>query len=157
MAKRSIVRLTDAERRTCDEVVSLLNGSSQMMRRARVLLKADADGPAWIDEKICAAFGCRVQTVEGIRQTLKKRHDQAEDRVLGHPSGGGRRVRGLHRGSAENLCQILRSAVWTSPRFVGMSTLYIRWVARDTRLNRFGLEGSRSCKFDRTARRFQWA
>ena len=111
MTKKSIVRLTDGERRTCDEVVSLLKGSSQKARRARVLLKADADGPAWTDEKISAAFGCRVQTVGGIRQTIKKRHDQAEDRVLGNPSGGGRRVRGLHEGSAENLCQILRSAV----------------------------------------------
>ena len=32
------------------------------------MLKADADGPAWTDAKICEAFGCRVQTVEGIRQ-----------------------------------------------------------------------------------------
>ena len=68
MTKKYIVRLTDAERRVCDEVVSQLKGASQKARRARVLLKADADGPAWTDAKICEAFGCREQTVEGIRQ-----------------------------------------------------------------------------------------
>lgn len=68
MTKKYIVRLTDAERRVCDEVVSELKGSSQKARRARILLKADADGPAWTDAKICEAFGCREQTVEGIRQ-----------------------------------------------------------------------------------------
>ena len=68
MTKKYIVRLTDAERRACDEVVSQLKGSSQKARRARILLKADADGPAWTDAKICEAFGCRAQTVEGIRQ-----------------------------------------------------------------------------------------
>ena len=70
MTKKYIVRLTDAERRACDEVVSQLKGSSQKARRARILLKADADGPAWTDEKICEAFGCRVQTVENVRRRL---------------------------------------------------------------------------------------
>ena len=31
-------------------------------------MKADADGPAWSDDRIAEAFGCRRQTVEGIRQ-----------------------------------------------------------------------------------------
>ena len=38
------------------------------MRRAQVLLKADADGPAWIDQQIADAFSCRTKTVENIRQ-----------------------------------------------------------------------------------------
>jgi transposase len=33
-----------------------------------VLLKADADGPAWSDAKIADAFGCRTKTVENIRE-----------------------------------------------------------------------------------------
>jgi hypothetical protein len=33
-----------------------------------VLLKADADGPAWTDAKISEAFGCRIQTVENLRK-----------------------------------------------------------------------------------------
>jgi len=68
MNKKYIIRLSDAERRTCNEVVNQLKGSSQKARRARILLKADADGPAWTDERISQAFGCRVQTVENVRK-----------------------------------------------------------------------------------------
>jgi len=35
-----------------------------------MLLKADADGPAWIDAKIAEAFNARVQTVENLRKRL---------------------------------------------------------------------------------------
>ena len=35
-----------------------------------ILLKADADGPAWPDAKIAEAFDCRVQTVEALRKRL---------------------------------------------------------------------------------------
>ncbi|HRA87148.1 MAG TPA: helix-turn-helix domain-containing protein [Planctomycetaceae bacterium] len=38
------------------------------MRRAQVLLKADADGPCWVDTQIEDAFGCHAQSVERIRQ-----------------------------------------------------------------------------------------
>lgn len=68
MNKKYIVRLSDAERQVCDEVVGQLKGSSQKARRAQILRKADADGPAWTDEKISEAFGCRVQTVENLRK-----------------------------------------------------------------------------------------
>jgi hypothetical protein len=70
MQKKYIVRLTDAERQTLQEVVKKLKGSSQKVRRAQVLLKADADGPAWTDKQIAAAFDCRTKTVENIRQRL---------------------------------------------------------------------------------------
>lgn len=68
MLKKYIVRLTDAERQTLQQVVAKLKGSSQKVRRAQVLLKADADGPAWTDAKIADAFGCRTKTVENIRE-----------------------------------------------------------------------------------------
>ena len=68
MNKKYIVRLSDAERRVCEEVVKKLKGTSQKVRRAQILLKADADGPQWTDEKIGEAFGCRVQTVENLRK-----------------------------------------------------------------------------------------
>ena len=38
------------------------------MRRGQILLKADADGPAWTDQQIADAFSCRTKTVENIRQ-----------------------------------------------------------------------------------------
>ena len=68
MNKKYIVRLSDAERRNCNKIVEELKGSSQKARRAQILLKADADGPAWIDDKIGEAFGCRVRTVENVRK-----------------------------------------------------------------------------------------
>ena len=70
MRKKYIVRLTDAERQTLAEVVGKFKGSSQKVRRAQVLLKADADGPAWTDAEIADAFGCRTKTVENIRERL---------------------------------------------------------------------------------------
>ena len=70
MNKKSVVRLSDAERLVCNEVVQKLKGSSEKVRRAQVLLKADADGPGWTDAKIAEAYGCRVQTVENVRQRL---------------------------------------------------------------------------------------
>src|SRR5215468_8306438 len=73
MPKKYIVRLTDAERKTLSEVIAKLKGSSQKVRRAQVLLKADADGPAWTDAKIAEAFGCRTKTVENLRERLVTR------------------------------------------------------------------------------------
>jgi hypothetical protein len=70
MEKKYIVRLTDEERETLRSVVKKLSGASQKVRRAQVLLKADADGPNWTDKKIAEAFSCRTKTVENIRQRL---------------------------------------------------------------------------------------
>jgi transposase len=66
--KKYVVRLTDSERSTCWEVIKKLRGTSQKVRRAQILLKADADGPGWTDRRIAEAFGCRTQTVENLRQ-----------------------------------------------------------------------------------------
>src|SRR5262249_43689395 len=38
--------------------------------RARILLKADADGPKWTDAKIADAFDCRTRSVESLRERL---------------------------------------------------------------------------------------
>jgi hypothetical protein len=70
MQKKYIVRLSKRERNVLQEVVKKLNGSSQKVRRAQILLKADENGPAWTDAHIAEAFGCRRQTVETIRQRL---------------------------------------------------------------------------------------
>ena len=68
MKKKYIVRLTDEERDILRSVVKKLKGSSQKVRRAQILLKADADDPNWTDRKIAEAFSCRTKTVENIRQ-----------------------------------------------------------------------------------------
>jgi len=70
MQKKYIVRLTDEERATLTEVVKKLKGSSQKVRRAQILLKADADGAAWTDTKIAESIECRTKTVENIRERL---------------------------------------------------------------------------------------
>ena len=66
--KKYIVRLTAQEREVCRQTVRKLSGSSEKVRRAQVLLKADAEGPAWTDQQIADAFSCRTKTVENIRQ-----------------------------------------------------------------------------------------
>jgi hypothetical protein len=73
MQKKYIVRLTDEERGELEAVIRKLKGTSQKVRRAQILLKADAEGPNWTDQRIAEAFGCRVQTVEKIRQRLVER------------------------------------------------------------------------------------
>lgn len=70
MKKTYIVRLSDQERETCTEVVKKLKGTSQKVRRAQILLKADVEGPGWSDAKIAEAFGCRTQTIEHLRKRL---------------------------------------------------------------------------------------
>ena len=70
MNKKYIVRLSEEERGVCQEIIKQLKGSSQKVRRAQILLKADADGPGWPDVKIAEAFDCRVQTIETVRKRL---------------------------------------------------------------------------------------
>jgi hypothetical protein len=67
MHKKSIIRLTDQERNELVEVVKKRKGTGQKVRRAQILLKADADGPNWTDARIAEAFSCRTKTVENIR------------------------------------------------------------------------------------------
>ena len=180
LQKKYIVRLTDGERGELQNVIRKLQGTSQKVRRSQILLKADAEGPNWTDQKIAEACSCRVQTVEKIRRrlvergfaetlngaqrelppteklldgnqearviatrlgpppkgyanwtlrllarkvvelmivdsvsyetvrrTLKKRHDESKARVLGDPSGSGRRVCRQHGESAGNLRKTL--------------------------------------------------
>jgi hypothetical protein len=70
MNKKFVVRLSDEERGVCQEIIKHLKGSSQKFRRVQILLKTDADGPAWSDVRIADAFNCRVQTIEHLRKRL---------------------------------------------------------------------------------------
>ena len=70
MHKKFVVRLSDEERGVCQEIIKHLTGSSQQFRRAQMLLKTDADGPAWCDVRIAEAFHCRVHTIETLRTRL---------------------------------------------------------------------------------------
>ncbi len=73
MPKKYVVRLTDQERAEVNQIVKKFKGTNQKVRRAQMLLKADADGPNWTDQEIAEAFGCRCQTVENVRRHLVER------------------------------------------------------------------------------------
>ncbi len=70
MEKKYIVRLSDDERTELQSIIKKFKGTSQKVRRAQILLKADINGPNWTDRKISEAYECRVRTVENIRQRL---------------------------------------------------------------------------------------
>ncbi len=70
MNKKYIVRLSDEERGVCQDIVKRLKGTSEKVKRAQILLKADADGPGWLDAKITEAYDCSVRTVEKLRERL---------------------------------------------------------------------------------------
>jgi Homeodomain-like domain len=73
MQKKYVVRLTDQERSELQSVIKKFKGTGQKVRRAQILLKADADGQSWTDERIAKAFSCRTRTVERLRQRLVER------------------------------------------------------------------------------------
>jgi len=68
LRKKYIVRLSETEKEQLKEIVKRLRGSSQKVRRANILLAADADGPSLRDVRIAEAYHCRVQTVENVRK-----------------------------------------------------------------------------------------
>ena len=70
MPKKYIVRLSESERAELRRVIKKLSGSSQKVRRAQILLKADVDGSNWTDARIAEAFDCRTKTVEDVRKRL---------------------------------------------------------------------------------------
>jgi hypothetical protein len=70
MRKKYVVRLTDAEREILTGLLKKQRVSAQKVRRARILLKADADGPNWTDARIADAFDCRTHSVECLRERL---------------------------------------------------------------------------------------
>ena len=71
MQKKYIVRLSRTERDTLGQVVKKLKGSSQKVRRAQILLKADVNGSNWTDSHIAEAYGClRCPGSDGHSQCL---------------------------------------------------------------------------------------
>ena len=93
MPKKYIVRLTPEERTQLQSLVSKGKTQAYRIRHAHILLKADADGPAWLDREITEAFSCNRSTVEGIRKRFvmegldaalerKKRASPPTERIL---------------------------------------------------------------------------
>ena len=73
MNKKYIVRLNDKERQELVTVISKLKGTSQKVKRAHILLKADANGPNWPHHQIAEAYMCRLKTVSNVCKSLVER------------------------------------------------------------------------------------
>jgi hypothetical protein len=56
MNKKYKVRLTDEERNHLEKLVRKGKAHTRTLAYARILLKADEDGPAWTDEHVADAF-----------------------------------------------------------------------------------------------------
>ncbi len=70
MNKKYIVRLTEQERQRLEALITKGKAAAYKIKHANILLKADADGPEWVDTRIAEAFGCHVRTVENVRRRL---------------------------------------------------------------------------------------
>jgi len=68
MKKRYVVRLTADERRELRALVKRGKAAAYRILHANLLLQADADGPAWGDQRIADALGCVRTTVERVRK-----------------------------------------------------------------------------------------
>src|SRR6059058_2241745 len=62
MNKKYIVRLSDEERGQLTELTRKGQAAAYKIRHAHILLKADADGPSWTDERIAESFSVSVNT-----------------------------------------------------------------------------------------------
>ncbi len=64
-----VVRLTASERQALRRIVGAGTHPAALLRRAHILLKADAAGPhAWSDERIAEALETTRMTVSRVRQ-----------------------------------------------------------------------------------------
>lgn len=72
MNKKYIVKLTEDERQQLLALVNHGKRAAHKIRRAWILLQADAGGagPAWPDEKIQEAYGVGLVTIYRVRQTF---------------------------------------------------------------------------------------
>jgi transposase len=67
-----VVRLTEDERQALEGLLSGKRVAADRALRARILLKADADGDSWSDTEIADVFDVGVSTVHRLRQRLVK-------------------------------------------------------------------------------------
>ena len=63
-----VVRLTGLERRSLEEVTAKGRTQAYRIKHAHVLLKANADGPNWPDDRIAEGIGVHANTVRNVRQ-----------------------------------------------------------------------------------------
>lgn len=65
-----VVRLAAEERSALQELIGRPRVAADKALRARMLLKADVEGPGWPDSQIAEAFEVGLSTVHRLRQRL---------------------------------------------------------------------------------------
>lgn len=123
MQKKYIVRLSESEHQDLEEIVKTLSGSSQKVRRAQVLLKADIERANWSDQDIADAYHCRRQTVENLRRRLVE--DGFEVALNGKPRSRPPTEKLL---DGEQEAQVIATRLGPPPK--GYSTWSLRLLAR---------------------------
>jgi transposase len=68
MEAKFVVRLSDEERAELSELVARGRVAAGVRQRALVLLKADAEGPAWTDAEIAELVQVSLSTVHRVRE-----------------------------------------------------------------------------------------
>lgn len=89
---KHVVRLTPKERQQLTRLVRAGQSTARALTHARILLKADADGPGWSDEAIAAALDCGARTVARVRKACAER---GLDAAVQRKKPTGRRYRKL--------------------------------------------------------------
>jgi transposase len=79
-----VVRLTDSERQSLHDLVGGKRVAADKLLRARILLKADLNGPAWSDPEIADAFDVGLSTVHRLRERFVE--DGLEATLVRRPS-----------------------------------------------------------------------
>lgn len=93
LADKVVVRLTEQQRATLETFVHTGTRPAPAIRRANILLKADADGPdAWTDERIAEAFDTTRMTARRVRQQFAR---EGLDATLHRKRPTGRQYRKL--------------------------------------------------------------
>lgn len=79
-----VIRLTEEERAALQDLIGKPRAAAAKVLRARMVLKADVDGPGWSDPHIGEAFEVGVSTVHRLRQRLVE--EGLEAALLRRPS-----------------------------------------------------------------------
>jgi transposase len=87
-----IVRLTAVERTDLQRLVDEGKRAGSLLKRAWILLKADAEGPGWKDPQIAEAYGASLSTIHRIRQAFV---EEGLDAALYRKKPTGRQYRKL--------------------------------------------------------------
>ena len=77
MPKQDLGRLTEQEREPLEALIRQGKSAAEKRKHANRLLKADADGVAWNDAEIAAAFAVHTPTVAGMRERFVEQGREA--------------------------------------------------------------------------------